>query len=76
MPQLTLDRLSARTIGRLNDLAQRQGRSKEDVASEILEQAMQVDPKARGEAARRVRAMTPPVEQSDSTKIVRSLRDE
>jgi hypothetical protein len=60
----------------LNDLAQRQGRSKEDVASEILEQAMQVDPKARGEAARRVRAMTPPVEQSDSTKIVRSLRDE
>jgi hypothetical protein len=77
MPQLTLERISSRALDRLEELAARQGRTVADVASEILERAPQLNPESRGEAARRIRSMTPSdVSQTDSTGIIRSLRDE
>jgi hypothetical protein len=77
LPQLTLERISPKALGRLEELAARQGRTVAEVASEILEHAPQLNPGSRGEAARRIRSMMPPdVAQTDSTDIVRSLRDE
>lgn len=77
MSQLTLERISSKALGRLKELAARQGRSEQDIASEILEFALQVDPTTRGQTANRIRSMTPKnVRQSDSTEIVRRLRDE
>lgn len=77
MPQLTLERISPKVLDRLKELANRQRRTVADVASEILEHAPQLNPTSRGEAARRIRAMTPPdVPQTDSTEMIRSLRDE
>jgi hypothetical protein len=77
MSQLTIERISPKALGRLKELATRQGRSEEEVAGEILEFALGADAAGRGEAARRIRLMTPKgVVQSDSTEIIRRLRDE
>lgn len=77
MPQLTLERISPKALARLEELAARQRRTVAEVASEILEHAPQLNPESRGEAARRIRLMTPPdVPQTDSTEMIRSLRDE
>lgn len=77
MSQLTIERISPIALGRLKDMAVKQGRSESEIAGEILESALHFAPKDRGEAARRIRAMTPAgIAQTDSTGIIRRLRDE
>ena len=77
MADLTIERISSSALARLDELAIRQGRSREDVAHDILERALRQSPDSRGAAARRVRAMTPrDIPQSDSTDLIRQIRDE
>ena len=77
MADLTIERMSSNALQKLDRLADRQGRSREDVAHEILEHALRQDPEVRGAVARRIRSMTPPdVPQSDSTDLIRQIRDE
>lgn len=76
MAQLTLDRISPEALGRLEELATRQGLTVDEVARQILERAPQLNPTVRGDAAQRIRSMTPAdITQTDSVEIVRSLRD-
>lgn len=76
MPQLTLERISAETLDRLERLAAQQGRTVAEVASDILQRSPQLNPLQRGEDARRIRSMTPrEAKQTDSVEMVRSLCD-
>jgi hypothetical protein len=77
MADLTIRHISPATLARLDRLAARQGKSKEEVASNLLEGALRRDSPLRGEAARRIRAMTPrDVPQSDSTDLIHQIRNE
>ena len=73
---LTIERISASALARLRDLARRQQRSEQEIAEEILESALQVGA-SRGDAAARIRGMTPPqASQTDSVQLLRQIRDE
>jgi hypothetical protein len=77
MADLTIERMSSNALQKLDRLANRQGRSREDVAHEILELALGQDPEVRGAVARRIRSMTPrDIPQSDSTDLIRQIRNE
>lgn len=77
MPELTIDRISPQASQRLDELALRQGRSRADVAGELLEWALRPRAEDVIARARQIRAMTPTdVQQTDSAEMIRALRDE
>jgi hypothetical protein len=77
MPALTIENISAEALRRLKDLAKAQGRSQAAVAAELLNGVLQTDLRSRAGLARQIRELTPTqIEQTDSTEIIRSIRDE
>jgi predicted DNA-binding protein len=77
MSVLTIDAMSAESLERLKELASRQGKTQAALAAELLDGILQTDARSRAALAQRIRSLTPKhVRQTDSTEIVRSLRDE
>ena len=77
MPVLTIDEMSPSALARLRTLASQQGKSQGALAAELLSGVLQNDARSRAVLAQRIRELAPKdVEQTDSTEIVRSIRDE
>jgi hypothetical protein len=77
MPVLTIEHISPAALQSLRELARIRGKPEGEVAGELLELALQSEPRKRGAAALRVRQLTPSdVKQTDSVEIIRSLRDD
>ncbi|HYI27973.1 MAG TPA: hypothetical protein VD863_08995 [Bradyrhizobium sp.] len=77
MPALTIDAMSSEALARLRELARHQGKTQDALAAELLDGVLQTDARSRAILAQRIRDLTPKdIEQTDSTEIVRSLRDE
>ena len=77
MPVLTIDAMSSEALKRLSDLARRQGKTQGVLAAELLDSVLQTDARSRAALAQHIRDLTPKeVPQTDSTAIVRSVRDE
>lgn len=64
------------TLKRLEERARLHNRSLEAEAREILSSRYVMSPEERTEAARRIRAMTPDVQQTDSVEMLREIRRE
>ncbi|MFQ5618174.1 MAG: ribbon-helix-helix protein, CopG family [Rhodospirillales bacterium] len=76
MANLTIRNLDDKVVERLKKKAKDNGRSLEAELRELLKQAAnRKSPEELLAIADRISAMTPDVEQTDSTKIIREFRD-
>jgi hypothetical protein len=77
MTTLTIDAISPEALTRLKDLARRQGKTQNALAAELLDGVLKTDARSRAALAQHIRDLTPKeARQTDSTEIIRSLRDE
>jgi hypothetical protein len=77
MPVLTIDRLSPEALTRLAEMARKQGKTQDALATELLNGVLRTDARSRAALAQRIRDLTPKdVEQTDSAEIVRAHRNE
>lgn len=75
MAKLVIDDVDDEILARLKDRAAARSQSVAEMVRDIIVRAMPSQ-EAASEAFRRIRALTPPVPQTDSTDIIRQLRDE
>ncbi|MDP3411172.1 hypothetical protein [Bosea sp. (in: a-proteobacteria)] len=75
MARLVIDDVDEELLARLKDRAAARSQSVAEIAKEIIVRAIP----SRGTASdafRKIRALTPPGPQADSTDIIRQIRDE
>lgn len=76
MGRIEIDNIDEQVIAGIRARAKLHNRSFDDEVRSILKEGALFTPTERAEWARRVRGMTPrDVEQTDSTEMIRALRD-
>lgn len=75
MARLVIEDVDDEILARLKDRAAARSQSVAEMVKDIIVRAIPSHD-AASDAFRRIRALTPPVPQTDSTDIIRQIRDE